>query len=177
MKSKLPKIISGIVAVLLGVISSGLWELLFSPLIHSLASFSITAPAKISSVFGNYYVSNIASADREFLTIELRMWLLFFIVVIFFMNIKYIQKIFSRIPLFVGLFLVCFLSINTFIDIQISNTAHYTLQNIEIVSPYISEQDYKLLKSDFYSMQNMDDFNSLNQKLNSIADEYSLHLN
>lgn len=51
-----------------------------------------------------------------------------------------------------------------------------TTNNIEIVSPYISDHDYKKLKSDFYSIQNKDDYDKLQQTLNTVAKEHSLIL-
>ena len=48
--------------------------------------------------------------------------------------------------------------------------------NIEIVSPYISDVEYKQLKSKFHSMETQYDYNALMKELESIADEYSLKL-
>lgn len=48
--------------------------------------------------------------------------------------------------------------------------------NIEIVSPYISDIEYKQLKSKFHSMETQSDYNELMEKLEDIATEYSLKL-
>ncbi len=48
--------------------------------------------------------------------------------------------------------------------------------NIEIVSPYISDSEYKKLKSDFHSIKNSDDYSNLLSGLNVIADKQSLKL-
>ena len=58
----------------------------------------------------------------------------------------------------------------------IHNKATMLTNNIEIVSPYISDIEYKTLKSNFHTMQNLEDFNNLMEQLNRIADENSLHL-
>ena len=48
--------------------------------------------------------------------------------------------------------------------------------NIEIVSPYISDAEYKQLKSKFHSMETQSDYGALMKELETIADEYSLKL-
>lgn len=48
--------------------------------------------------------------------------------------------------------------------------------NIEIVSPYISDQKYKELKSSFHSIENKEDYIQLMDTLNSIASKNSLKL-
>lgn len=174
MKNKRQKFVTALSAILLGVISSGLWELVFSPLSHMLISQIIIVPAKVSSLIGNWYVSQIASADRDYLSISIRS----FIFAIIFLLVSGIdwKRILSSMPYFLRIFLIFTLAIDMLIDIQISNTSHFISQNIEIVAPYIDEQHYKQLKSDFYTMDSMEDFNDLNQKLKNIADKHSLHL-
>lgn len=51
-----------------------------------------------------------------------------------------------------------------------------TLANIEIVSPYIEDIEYKTLKSNFYSISSEDDFNNLTNELQSIAEENNIKL-
>ena len=48
--------------------------------------------------------------------------------------------------------------------------------NIEIVSPYISDIEYKTLKSDFHLMENHEDYNQLIFRLQKFADDNSLKL-
>lgn len=48
--------------------------------------------------------------------------------------------------------------------------------NIDIVSPYISDSEYKKLKSDFHSINDSDDYFSLLSRLNAIADKNSIKL-
>lgn len=48
--------------------------------------------------------------------------------------------------------------------------------NIEIVSPYITDEEYKQLKSKFHSMETQSDYKALMKELEIIADEYSLKL-
>lgn len=51
-----------------------------------------------------------------------------------------------------------------------------TLSNIEIVSPYIDDSEYKMFKSKFFSMQCEDDYISLSGNLSDIAKKHDLKL-
>lgn len=58
----------------------------------------------------------------------------------------------------------------------INKTITRTTNNIEIVSPYITDYEYKKLKSDFHSMKNSIDYKALTQNLDSIAKENTIEL-
>lgn len=51
-----------------------------------------------------------------------------------------------------------------------------SLRNIDIVAPYISDNDYKMLLSDFYQMTSKNDFDLLMNKISDIASENGLTL-
>ncbi|MBR5970115.1 MAG: hypothetical protein IK016_07195 [Lachnospiraceae bacterium] len=51
-----------------------------------------------------------------------------------------------------------------------------TANNIEIVSPYISDIEYRQLKSDYHSICNADDYDELISHLRAIADKNGLNL-
>lgn len=51
-----------------------------------------------------------------------------------------------------------------------------SLCNLEIICPYISEIEYKKLKSSFYSIQSKEDYEIFTNKLKEIDDKYSLNL-
>lgn len=48
--------------------------------------------------------------------------------------------------------------------------------NIEIVSPYVSDLEYRQLKSEFHLMRNSDDYEKLVEKLHNIATENDIKL-
>jgi hypothetical protein len=48
--------------------------------------------------------------------------------------------------------------------------------NIEIISPYVSDIEYKKFKSDFHTIQCSRDYEDLAQALQSIADAHSIPL-
>ena len=58
----------------------------------------------------------------------------------------------------------------------INNCQTKTLCNIEIVSAYISDEEYKQLNSYFYSITTKNEYDTLQEVLNNIADHYSLTL-
>lgn len=51
-----------------------------------------------------------------------------------------------------------------------------TTNNIEIVSPYISDLEYKQLKSDFHTLESADDYKKLQEKLQTIAESNDIKL-
>ena len=48
--------------------------------------------------------------------------------------------------------------------------------NIEIVSPFVSDQEYRQLKSEFHLIQNSNDYEKLYDKLQDIADKNDIKL-
>lgn len=72
--------------------------------------------------------------------------------------------------------LILMFTLITMSQIFSSSISSCTLTNIEIVSPYIADQEYKQLKSDFYTITSKQDFDELRSNLQAIADEYSLQL-
>lgn len=55
-------------------------------------------------------------------------------------------------------------------------TAINTLQNIDIVAPYISDHDHKVMLSDFYQISSKTDYDSLMKSIYSVANENGLSL-
>ena len=51
-----------------------------------------------------------------------------------------------------------------------------TMCNIEIVSPYVDETEYRRFKSEFHLIESRDDYDALHSKLSSIAEKYELKL-
>lgn len=61
-------------------------------------------------------------------------------------------------------------------NLAITSTATITLNNIEIVAPYISDMEYKTIKSQFYSMQSENDYITITTRLEEIAEENNIRL-
>lgn len=87
-------------------------------------------------------------------------------------NFKKITTIFTIYGFFVSFFSLFIYGKQVFINSSITKT----LSNIEIVSPYISETEYKSLKSDFYSIEDKKDYDLLNKNIAKIASDNSITL-
>ncbi len=70
------------------------------------------------------------------------------------------------------LFCLAFLTQQSYV----TETALKLTNNIEIVSPYVSDLEYRQLKSEFHSMQSRSDYDNLVLKLDSIGSENHLRL-
>lgn len=82
----------------------------------------------------------------------------------------------KKFVLFMTVFawIFCIFSIGE--SIYINSTITQTLNNIEIVSPYINDEEYKYLKSKFYSIKGTSDYDKLVEELNAIAKENNIIL-
>lgn len=87
-------------------------------------------------------------------------------------DIELFQKKLCRLRLiFSGISILCLISFSftTMSQIYISETANNIYANIEIVSPYVSDSEYKHLKSEFHSIRSSKDYLSLINDLSKIA--------
>lgn len=87
--------------------------------------------------------------------------------------------IYKKAYIFLNLlfFLVAFLLIFTITQITYVNTTITKLtNNIEIVSPYITDLQYKKLKSTFHSMSSRPDYDALVLSLDAIAKKNNIYL-
>ena len=90
-------------------------------------------------------------------------------------QVKLTKRVLITVCFVAALFILIFSCIFTkYIYVQ-TNIVRLT-NNIEIVSPYISDQEYKILKSEFHSMQSRKDYDDLNLKLESISKENSIRI-
>lgn len=88
---------------------------------------------------------------------------------------KYVKKYFlsTKICIF------CFLTVILFAyskEVYINSYIVSITNNIEIVSPYISDLEYKQLKSSFHAMQNRSDYDKINEMLLEISKKNCLTL-
>lgn len=80
----------------------------------------------------------------------------------------------GRILSFCLFFVISIYLIGNFIFITDCKTK--SLCNLEIISPYISDMEYKQLKSTFYSIQTKGEYIHFTETINKIGDEFSLNL-
>lgn len=79
----------------------------------------------------------------------------------------------------IKIFLICAIVFIFFVygkQIFITSRITTVTNNIEIVSPYISDDEYKQLKSDFHSIRNRADYDALKETLINIATENEIKL-
>lgn len=69
---------------------------------------------------------------------------------------------------------ICIYMIGNFIFINKCQTN--SLCNLEIISPYVSDIEYKELKSTFYSIQTKEDYEVFTDTIKQIGERYSLNL-
>lgn len=82
-------------------------------------------------------------------------------------------RIFQRI---IRVFLFFFL-VYQFVVVSFATTiAEETIYDIEIVSPYITDMEYKQLRSEFYQIDSEPDYDNLMSKISIIAKSNSLEL-
>lgn len=79
----------------------------------------------------------------------------------------------TLISAILGAFICLHLCISTTF---VNNLQTKTLSNIEIVSPYITDLEYKQLKSDFYSIETKKDYDTLVHSISNIAVDNHLKL-
>ncbi len=172
-QNKNSKFVSILSSLVIAIAGSFLWEFVCSPLLHRVFNIVFSAPAKFSSFIGNWYATKISSVSNEYLVIELRAFLFVFLLLLFVPELK---KFFHAMPFIVKSIIIFCLALDLLTDIQVSQTASRIEHNIEIVSPYITDQEYKVLKSNSHSMKTMDDYNLLNETLEDVAEQHHLQL-
>ena len=67
---------------------------------------------------------------------------------------------------------IAFLSLTNFVN----HTMIRLTNNIEIIAPYVTDEEYKYLKSDFTLMKNYNDFCELTNALNKYASDNNVIL-
>lgn len=189
------KVVLGILAaILLGAIGSGVWEKVLSPSISYIGKFVTSTISSLSSSYSDSIyksASNISYSGQSGALVLILFLFVFFGLFIFALNSKkennfiapfyegfliyyrgWTGIIFSGALLFFMLFMIS-------IQISILDIQRYSLKQMDILRPYIGEQEFHKLRSDYLIMKNKNDFNEfLNSlhlqslKVNIDIDEY-----
>ena len=170
-KSKFSTVIS---TLIIGFIGSAIWELILSPLAHFGLNKVFEGLTGISTIIGNWYAKKLATygATSLLLSIEtLVLCCLLFGLYVYGLNIKIFFKNYILVFFFAIIFMIDFA-----FDAQFASASKAMTYNIEIVSPYISDFEYKKLKSNFYSMSTYDEYAAIKSTLNEIAENNNLTL-
>lgn len=88
---------------------------------------------------------------------------------------KQLKKIYFLLSISIFIATILYFSIFVFYSYT-RHTAIRITNNIEIVSPYISDLEYKTLKSNFYSLSSKQDYDELVLQIEKFANENNLKL-
>lgn len=170
-----------IVTIFLGALGSAFWETglkkFFLLIINSIMPY-------LSQCFSDSFYTQVtrslnAPASETYFFIIIILELLIIVPPSFLSKIFYsysgnkkdriIQSVLKVACLFIVLY--------NFFTIEFSsNIARNTLSNIEIVAPYITDMEYKQLRSDFFQMDSKSDYENLVKKISSIVESNQLQI-
>jgi hypothetical protein len=192
-----------IITILLGAMGSGLWEKFISEILNyifiSISKFLIYQ----SEYYSNRCYKNISNGNDDQFTVYLGLSIISFSIMTAFMaNIiingnfikddikdnmnEYSKKINDFLKYNIigkiikkSLFIyICygsiFILVNFSLGMYINTVSTRLLNNIEIVSPYIKDKDYKILKSEFYSITNKNDYYRFINKINKMNKKFNI---
>lgn len=173
MKKKIKIVVS---TIALGILGSALWEFIIRPLFLFLSGKVIPY---ILQFYGDHFYQKVPLSieSPSFRTYCFAMFAMALLVLI---PPKFFDGMFHQPPenekSFVFHFaykaLVCFIILyNAFIVASANGIARRTLRDIEIVSPYITDLEYKQLKSDFYIIDSKADYIALSEKLEQLMED------
>lgn len=191
-------ILSALSALFIGILGCALWEYIFSPLCKFVYIKISSLIDKFSATFSNSTYIEISKGYYDSPVIDI----VCFIIIIFFIYISSIfylyltrksqhkltseekfpyeylkRNFFIRIIILISTQLVMIIWMYWIGNLMFINQCKSTsLCNLEIISPYISDLEYKELKSDFYSIQTKADYESFVNTINELGEKYSLNL-
>ncbi len=164
-------------AILLGSIGSGVWEKILAPLFDFILHFSIIFIGKFSSNFIDNLYRSAASGlyDRASLLILFSMAIIFYLGFLYISILKNIkqdkekEKWLIRIPLLIMAVMLMY----QYTKIEaVKIIATSTLNSIEIVRPYVDNKNYYKLRSEFFQMKSVADYERLYIKLEKIDKDF-----
>lgn len=173
------KIKTFIITITIGAIGSAFWELLLKPMFLLFSEYVIAHCINFFS--DSFYESITRGISLPYLNTFI------YVLMLFAMSILFVPIIFTKlyseekkkISLFsfpTSFYLFCFLIVYSDMCINLAayHIAQRTLSNIEIVAPYISDKEYKILKSDFYLIDSKNDYLDLTSRITLIMEQNDL---
>jgi hypothetical protein len=171
------RIFLGIIsAIVLGAIGSGIWERILSPLVDNTFRFIIDSINLISTSYKDGIYLRSAKGFHE--DYSFRLFAIFILIVTLYILIKiiilnpkspflefYNVIIYSKffVLLVFAFSLITMFSVNKNEYINSINT--YAMQSINILRPYIGEENYIKILSDYHQIKTAKDFYKFNEKL------------
>lgn len=191
-------VLSALSALFIGVIGCAIWEYIVSPLCIFVYVKISSLIDKFSITFSNSTYNEISKGyyDSYVIDITSSIIIIFFIflslILYLYLTKKTRDKLISekdfpydfikrnfkiKIIILISvqlLFIFWMYWIGNLTFINQCRTS--SLCNLEIICPYISDNEYKKLKSSFYSIQTKEDYESFTNKINQIGEQYSINL-
>lgn len=192
-----------ICSIAVGLLTSALWQAFFSPLFASIYVFISSLIDKFITTFSDSTYREISNGFNDSYAVYILIFILYaYFLVAFIPYSFHIAEKIKSISLFSSLqnkdesqkviekrhkllnLLIAFSMLSSFLVsvylignlIYITNCKTKSLTNMEIISPYISDLEYKQLKSSFYLIQNKDDYDAFTSTLDELGKKYSLNL-
>lgn len=185
-----------VIAIATGLLASALWEKAISPILDATYLVFLDIAKVFSDTIATSTYRQISLGFREsysftsiIMFMAIILYLLWFLILSFLSlrskllknesgNQKSKEKKLPKVwPITTVSLIMTLLSIYVISrEVYIHNCISRTTANIEIVSPYISDYEYKMLNSRFHSLSSEEDYSSLTQDIKDIANQYGLFL-
>ncbi|MCK4956601.1 MAG: hypothetical protein KAS49_03125 [Candidatus Cloacimonetes bacterium] len=187
------KIVAGILAtIILGAVGSGVWERFLSPLVDLMyikvvELFSYLSSSYLDSIYRDAIYLNVDFVSVNtytFLLLALTMTL-----VLYSLSKQTVSKSVAKSvsktcnimfkSVFSSMFWGAFLILIMIVDISTSTSAKlsdYSKESMEIVRPYVGENNYRTLYSEFLRVNNKDSYMEYHKKLENYSAEFEVPL-
>ncbi len=191
------KIFLGIIGtIFLGAIGSGLWERIISPLIDKVMTLSINGINFFFITYKDSLYKEAANGFHEFYSLQMWILVLMTLPILYIRilqvhpanKVKNKRKQETSFKVFINskkgywsiyavtLVLMVTIIFSTLRYRYINDTITYSLTSLEIINPYISKKESMLLRSQYFSIRDTNEFMLFNEKLQNIAKENKLNL-
>lgn len=158
-----------IATLLIGLLGTALWEWIVSPFFVFLSEKAVPS---LITLFNDSFYRKVAFGTPDSATYSMVMMIIILFILLPPNALNRMLHVDAPIWFTVVYTLVAF---GIFMSNSFAHqTSKRTLRDIEIVAPYISDIEYKTLKSDFYRIDSKDDYISLTNQIEKLMDEYDL---
>jgi len=186
-----------VVTIVLGAIGSGLWERVLAPLFDNLVQYTNYLMNMCSNIYKDSVYREVGNGFREYSSVTMHTLILMVMPMSYWFATLQIRKLLrsesddklsskfasflvSKKGYYSLLLLTISLSIAIFISIAkiiyVNEVITYSFRSLNIVAPYLPDQEIENLKSRFYSIQSASDFYAFNERLLAVANKDHVHL-
>lgn len=176
-------ILASIGSILIGGIGSGVWEKVLSPLFNLISNTITTILSALSSTYSDSLYKNASNLFYNTnLPVLLIVYIMTFILFLYALNSKkeneFVEGVYVGLTImtkgWIGIVFTASLFIMSVVGMSrfdtIDSIRIYSQKQMEIVRPYIGEQQYLQLRSDYLQIQNKKDFEHFLQDMYKASD-------